>query len=66
MMATPALAPVPRPDLDHVLQHTESLWRDMAGASVFITGGTGFFGLWLLETLVWANARLDQTPVRPY
>lgn len=30
----------------------------MAGASVFITGGTGFFGLWLLETLAWANARL--------
>ncbi|MEF8729248.1 MAG: NAD(P)-dependent oxidoreductase [Accumulibacter sp.] len=31
----------------------------MAGASIFITGGTGFFGRWLLETLSWANARLD-------
>jgi dTDP-glucose 4,6-dehydratase len=30
----------------------------MAGGSVFITGGTGFFGIWLLETLAWANARL--------
>jgi nucleoside-diphosphate-sugar epimerase len=57
-MPVPALAPVPRPDLDHVLAHTESLWREMAGASVFITGGTGFFGLWLLESLAWANARL--------
>ena len=55
----PALAPVPRPDLDHVLAHTEAVWSDMAGASVFITGGTGFFGLWLLETLTWANARLN-------
>jgi dTDP-glucose 4,6-dehydratase len=57
-MPVPVLAPVPRPDLDHVLAHTESLWREMAGASVFITGGTGFFGLWLLESLAWANARL--------
>lgn len=57
-MPVPALAPVPRPDLDHVLAHTESLWREMAGASVFITGGTGFFGLWLLESLAWANTRL--------
>ncbi|MCQ1551175.1 MAG: NAD(P)-dependent oxidoreductase [Candidatus Accumulibacter phosphatis] len=31
----------------------------MAGASIFITGGTGFFGHWLLETLAWANARLQ-------
>jgi dTDP-glucose 4,6-dehydratase len=57
-MSETAFAPVPRPDLDHVLAHTESLWREMAGASVFITGGTGFFGLWLLESLTWANARL--------
>jgi dTDP-glucose 4,6-dehydratase len=57
-MSVPAFAPVPRPDLDHVLAHTESLWREMAGASLFITGGTGFFGLWLLESLAWANARL--------
>ena len=57
-MAAIALAPVPRPDLDHILAHTESLWREIAGASVFITGGTGFFGFWLLESLAWANARL--------
>lgn len=58
MMSVPLLAPVPRSDLDHILAHTESLWREMAGASIFITGGTGFFGLWLLESLAWANARL--------
>lgn len=58
-MSGSAFAPVPRPDLDHVLARTESIWREMAGASVFITGGTGFFGLWLLESLAWANARLN-------
>lgn len=57
-MSASAFAPVPRPDLDHVLAHTESIWREMAGASVFITGGTGFFGLWLIESLAWANAQL--------
>lgn len=57
-MSAGEFAPVPRSDLDHVLAHTESIWREMAGASVFITGGTGFFGLWLLESLAWANARL--------
>lgn len=58
MMSVPVLAPVPRSDLDHILAHTEPVWREMAGASVFVTGGTGFFGLWLLESLAWANARL--------
>lgn len=42
-------------DLNHVLTHCETLWPDFAGAHLFITGATGFFGKWLLETLLYAN-----------
>ena len=53
-----ASKPLLREDLDHVLAHTESLWREMAGTRVFITGGTGFFGKWLLECMADANDRV--------
>ncbi|MDR2626205.1 MAG: NAD(P)-dependent oxidoreductase, partial [Zoogloeaceae bacterium] len=54
----PPVAPLPIADLEHILQHTQALWRALDGARFFITGGTGFFGIWLLETLAYAKAHL--------
>jgi len=46
-------------DLDHVLAHTADLWESLRGQRIFITGGTGFVGRWLTESLAWANQRLQ-------
>src|SRR5579863_6907405 len=46
-------------DLEHVLGQTQTLWERARGRRIFISGGTGFFGVWLLETLLHCNRTLD-------
>jgi len=51
--------PLFQQDLEHVLNRTEDVWEDVRGRNVFITGGTGFFGMWLVESFCYINQRLD-------
>lgn len=44
-------------DLDHVLAHTSGSWESLRQQQIFITGGTGFVGTWLVKSFVRANER---------
>ncbi len=45
-------------DLDEVLGRMSGRFEELRGSHFFITGATGFFGCWLLETFAWANDHL--------
>jgi dTDP-glucose 4,6-dehydratase len=51
--------PLPTEDLELVLERTLPLWEQARGRRIFISGGTGFFGAWLLESLDYCNRKLD-------
>lgn len=53
--ASPAAPPLPLPDIAYAIEHIGPIWQQLRGKRIFITGGTGFFGRWLLETFLAAN-----------
>ena len=52
------MAPLPQRDLDHVLAGASAAWAALRQTRIFITGGTGFVGTWLVESLLHASDRL--------
>jgi dTDP-glucose 4,6-dehydratase len=53
------VAALPKDDLDHAFSIVGERWQQLRGQRIFLTGGTGFIGKWLLATLLDAERRLD-------
>lgn len=46
-------------DLKRVLIKTINYWDQVKGKTIFITGGTGFFGIWLQMSFIHINRKLE-------
>ncbi|MDD4915222.1 MAG: NAD-dependent epimerase/dehydratase family protein [Methylococcales bacterium] len=46
-------------DLEYIFTASENIFKNLKGARIFLTGGTGFIGCWLLESLRYAESKLQ-------
>jgi hypothetical protein len=51
-------------DLDDIVALTGSLWDELRGTRILITGGTGLFGCYVSVSFLWANEHLGLLALR--
>ncbi|MDG2171213.1 MAG: NAD(P)-dependent oxidoreductase [Gammaproteobacteria bacterium] len=44
-------------DINEIIDNGYSLWGDLKNKNIFLTGGTGFIGIWLLNTIIELNRK---------
>lgn len=49
---------LPVEDLEHIFYNSQDVWESFREKSIFLTGGTGFFGKWILESFIYVNEKL--------
>ncbi len=45
--------------LEEIFSSTETMWEELREKEIFLTGATGFFGIWLLKSFIYANNKLN-------
>ena len=48
---------LPAEDLEHATSSARPQWEQLRKGRIFVTGATGFFGTWLLESFSFANQK---------
>ena len=46
-------------DLEQVLSTTKEIWLNKNNKTIFLTGGTGFFGIWFQMSFIFINRQLN-------
>lgn len=46
-------------DLNNIFNKTKNLWPEVKNKNIFLSGGTGFFGTWILKAFIKANVNLN-------
>ena len=49
---------VDKVDLEYIFNKCEIIFKQIKNKRILVTGGTGFLGKWLLESLIYANDKL--------